>query len=67
MRAPSVPAGAVTVGEDVLTVHALEWRRVPDRRPYVWPVCGAGEDGDETWEWLRRVNCPTCLRMTATR
>ncbi|WP_445395257.1 hypothetical protein ACSMX9_18390 [Streptomyces sp. LE64] len=64
MRAAS-GTRAVTVGEDVLTVHVLEMRREPDRTPYAWPMCGAGKDGDETWEWLRRVNCPTCLRLAS--
>ncbi|MFD8935881.1 hypothetical protein ACFV0R_11560 [Streptomyces sp. NPDC059578] len=60
MRAADVRAG--TVGEDVLTVHALEVRQEDDRAPYARPLCDAGQDGAETCEWLRRVNCEACLR-----
>jgi hypothetical protein len=63
VRAADVRAG--TVGEDVLTVHALEVRQDDDREPYVRPLCDAGEVGDEPCEWLRRVNCAACLRAIA--
>ncbi|MFE9660292.1 hypothetical protein [Streptomyces sp. NPDC005955] len=58
-KKPASSAG--TVGDDILTVHALVKRHQPDLASRYWPACGAGKDDDRVFEWLRRVNCPDCL------
>ncbi|MFI6350505.1 hypothetical protein [Streptomyces sp. NPDC050560] len=61
---PVDPVG--TVGEDVMTVHELRWRRDRHGALFLWPKCGAGRRGELVTEWLRPVNCADCKALRGT-
>ncbi|MFI6344717.1 hypothetical protein [Streptomyces sp. NPDC050560] len=66
MRNPHPAEAAGTVGDDVLTVHALEAELDRHGGLVLRPKCGAGGPGELVTEWLRAVNCPDCLALDHT-
>ncbi|MFD9813952.1 hypothetical protein [Streptomyces sp. NPDC059080] len=54
--AKEMAARAGTVGKDVVAVHEL----VPVDGN-LRPKCGAGEEENEIYEWMRAVNCADCM------